>query len=465
MPSGPATKNRFLTAPIGRLFLSNALPMILVMSMGGLLNLVDAVFLGHFVGAEALTAVSLVFPILMITFAVSTLVGGGMTSLLARQLGAADKEAGGATFARAHGLALCIALVMIIVYLAVGPGLIKQLSGADSAVTRMAHLYLLIVIFGTPLQFLLGLHADALRIEGRAGTIGMLSVGVTLANIVLNYLLIVTFEFGVAGSAWGSVIAQGIGLALVVRLRLKSETLLQMATLVRHRWIGGWIPIIKLGAPLSLSFIGMALVSATIITTLRLTAEAGYADTIAAYGVVTRIVGFAYLPQMAIGLAMQAIVGNNFGAGLYQRSNSALLMAVGAVFAYCLIVALGLFATNATLGAGFSDDPVVVAQVGTIIRAMFALYVVAGPILVLALYFQAIGQPWRTAALTLAKPFVLTPLLVVALVTLIGPGSLWLAFPAADGLLAVIALAIVLRTLAHGSSQTGFGVSETSAKA
>ena len=62
MPSGPATENRFLTVPIGRLFLSNAVPMILVMSMGGLLNLFDAAFLGHYVGAEALPAVSLGFP-------------------------------------------------------------------------------------------------------------------------------------------------------------------------------------------------------------------------------------------------------------------------------------------------------------------------------------------------------------------------------------------------------------------
>lgn len=465
MPSGPATENRFLTVPIGRLFLSNAVPMILVMSMGGLLNLVDAAFLGHYVGAEALTAVSLGFPVVMTTFALSTLVGGGMASLLARQLGATDRGAGGATFSGAHGLAMFISLLFIAIYLAAGRHLVGQLAGAQDDITAMAHLYLLILVLGTPLQFLLGLHADALRVEGRAGTIGLLSIGVTIANIVLNYILIVTFNLGVAGSAWGTVIAQGGGLALMVGLRQRSETLLSLSTLRRHRWYSGWGAIIKLGAPLCLSFFGIALVSATVITALRLTAEAGYADTIAAYGIVTRIVSFAFLPQMAIGLAMQSIVGNNFGAGLYHRSDATLRLALGMVFFYCLAVALCLLATNTSIGGAFAGDPVVVAQVGVILRPMFTLYLFSGPILVLALYFQAVGMPGQTAALTLIKPFLLAPLLVTAMAALAGPDTLWFAFPAADGIMCVIALVMVLRTRARGSSQTGFGASMTDAKA
>ncbi|MDA3888954.1 MAG: MATE family efflux transporter, partial [Allgaiera sp.] len=92
---------------MGRLFLSNALPMIVVMSMGGLLNLVDAAFLGHFVGADALAAVSIVFPAVMISIALSTLVNGGMSSLLARHLGAGERDQAAAVFARAHGQTLC----------------------------------------------------------------------------------------------------------------------------------------------------------------------------------------------------------------------------------------------------------------------------------------------------------------------------------------------------------------------
>lgn len=70
--------NPFLTQPIGRVFLSNAVPMAVVMSTGGLLNVVDGIFVGRFVGADALAAISLAFPVVMVLTALTTLVGGGM---------------------------------------------------------------------------------------------------------------------------------------------------------------------------------------------------------------------------------------------------------------------------------------------------------------------------------------------------------------------------------------------------
>ena len=139
----------------------------------------------------------------------------------------------------------------------------------------MAYTYLAIMIFASPVQLLLAVHADAWRNEGRAGLMALMSVGVTLANIALNYLLIVTFDMGVAGSALGTAIAQGIGLSLLVGLRLRGGGILGISGLWTFRWIGGWRPILALGAPVSLSFIGIALVSATVITTLRLTAGTG----------------------------------------------------------------------------------------------------------------------------------------------------------------------------------------------
>jgi hypothetical protein len=90
-----------------------------------------------------------------------------MTNVLDRELagppvGSRRKKRGGATFSGAHGLAMCISLVFITIYLGAGSQLVGQLAGAQDDITAMAHLYLLILVLGTPLQFLLGLHADAL---------------------------------------------------------------------------------------------------------------------------------------------------------------------------------------------------------------------------------------------------------------------------------------------------------------
>lgn len=459
MSSRHSPDNRFLTAPTGRVFFATAFPMMLVMIMSGLLNVVDATFLGYFVGTNALAAVSIVFPVFMITVALSTLVSGGMSSLLARHLGANARDQAAEVFTRAHGLALCISLTLIAIFLVGGRAAIGHLANGQSGITGMAHTYLSIMIYATPVQFLLGLHADTWRNEGRAGFIALMSVGVTLANIALNYVLIVILDLGVAGSAWGTVLAQGLGLGLLIGLRLRGGGgLLPLASFGKCRWTGGWRPILAFGAPLSLSFIGIALVSATLIATLRLTAEAGYADTIAAYGIVTRILSFIFLPLMAIALATQSVVGNNVGAGLYLRSDAVLRLALGTALSYCVAVEIILLGSSDHIGAGFVRNPVVVAQVGAILRPMLYFYLFVGPLLVLALYFQAVGQPGRAAALTLTKPFLLSPALIVALGFIKDAEAIWFAFPIADGLMVSLAIVIMIASLKRHTTGSGFGL-------
>ena len=456
MSSEHASQNRFLTAPLGRLFATNAVPMMVMMLMSGLLTVVDAAFLGHFVGADALTAVSLVFPVLMVTIALSTLVSGGMSSLLARQLGAKHYAIATAVFAQAHGLALCLSLLLIASFATFGGFVIGHLADNQTDIAQMAYTYLAIMIYATPVQLLLAVHADAWRNEGRAGLMALMSLGVTLANIALNYVLIVPLDMGVAGSALGTAIAQGIGLALLVALRLRGAGILTISGLWTSRWIGGWRPILALGAPVSLSFIGIALVSATVITTLRLTAGPGYVESVAAYGIVTRIVSFTFLPLMAIALATQTIVGNNVGAKLYRRSDAALRIALAVAFSYCAFVEITLLIGHNWIGGVFVTDPDVTAQVGKILVPMLSLYLFTGPVLVLALYYQAIGRPLRTAALTLIKPFALSPLLLASLGFFVGAKAIWFAFPIADGIIVAIAVGVAITSR---NRSTGFGPS------
>jgi putative MATE family efflux protein len=459
MSSQHASQNRFLTATIGRLFVTNALPMMVMMLMSGMLAVVDAAFLGHFVGPDALAAVSLVFPILMVTIALSTLVSGGMSSLLARQLGARQHNDAMAVFAQAHGLALFLSMLLIVAFSTVAGFVISELSGGQADIARMATTYLAIMIFASPLQLLLSVHADAWRNEGHAGLIALMSAGVTLANIALNYVLIVPLDMGVAGSALGTAIAQGTGLALLVGLRLRGRGILRMSGLWTSRWIGGWRPILTLGAPVSLSFIGIALVSATVITTLRLTAGVGYVESVAAYGIVTRILSFTFLPLMAIAMATQTIVGHNVGAKLYRRSDAALRLALAVAFVYCALVEATLLIGHAWIGGGFVTSPEVIGQVGRILVPMLSLYLFTGPVLVLALYFQAVGKPARTAMLTLIKPFALSPLLLAVLGYFIGAKAIWFAFPIADAIIVAAALGVVIATQRHRALSTGFGLS------
>ena len=205
-------QNTFTHGPLGQIFLKTALPIILVMSMNGLLTVVDAMFLGRYVGADALGAVTLIFPLFMLIIALATLVANGMSSILARNLGAGDMAAAHGTFAGAHGLALAVSALLIVAYLLVGAPLVAALASGDAVLAEMARTYLVIMVFMSPLAFLLGVHSDALRNEGRIGFMAAMSLLVSLSNIGFNYVLIALAGMGVAGSALGTAAAQLLAL-------------------------------------------------------------------------------------------------------------------------------------------------------------------------------------------------------------------------------------------------------------
>ncbi|WP_319824992.1 MATE family efflux transporter [Thalassovita sp.] len=443
-PAANTIENPFLILPVRRLFLSNALPMAVVMSTSGLLNVVDGIFVGRFVGAQALAAVSLAFPVVMLLTALTTLTGGGMSSVLARHLGRGSRSEAGAVFAGAHGLSLAMSAVVILGALTLGPGIVSFLAAANEAVAGPARDYLLILILGAPVQFGLGLHADALRNEGRSGHIALLSVLVNLLNVAANYIAIVILDLGIAGSAIGTVAAQTFGLMLLLLVRKRDPALLPLGAIRHASWLTGWRQILSLGLPLCLSFIGMALVASTVLLAIGKSA-ADHHTYVAAYGVVTRVLGLAFLPQMAIALTTQSITGNNVGADRMDRAHAALRLAIGCAFLWCLGVTLTGMVAGETLGALFSRDQEVIAAVGAVMRPMTALYAVSGPILVLAMHFQAMGHPLRTAVLTLLKPWILTPVLIFVLNAHSGLAGIWFAFPVADAALLLVALMIIFR--------------------
>ncbi len=309
MSEDTSRKNAFLTAPLGAIFLKTALPIIFVMSMNGLLTVVDAIMLGIYVGTDAVAAVTTVFPIFILTVALATLVVGGMASVLARHLGAGRFVEARGTFASAHMLALTIAAALIVLFLGLGDRLVLMLANGPGPLAAMAERYIAIIIVCAPVQFLLAVQSDALRCEGRAGLMAGLSLLVSVANLALNYVLIALLDMGVAGSATGTVLAQVLALGLIALFRLFGRTELRLSALFRHNPLNGWSRMIALGSPQSLGFIGMALVSVTIMAALQRTATESYDTTIAAYGIITRIMTFALLPLLGLSQAMQAIVG------------------------------------------------------------------------------------------------------------------------------------------------------------
>lgn len=448
--STPPT-NTFLEDPLGRTYVKTALPIIFVMGMSGLLAVVDALFLGHYVGPNALAAVTLMFPAYMLIVALATLVSSGMSSLLARHLGGHRYDAARAVFAGAHGLALLVAGVLILLFVLFGPAVVRLAAGGSESLAQMGLTYLRITVLFSPLLFVLSVNSDTLRNEGRVGFMAAMSLLVSLANIGFNYVLIALLDMGVAGSAYGTVMAQVLGLAIILTFRFWGQTELHPKALLEHRLTHSWGRILALGAPQSLSFIGISLGAAAIMTALQVVNSPTYEATVSAYGIITRVLTFCYLPLLGLSFAMQTITGNNFGAGLWQRSNRSLTLAVTGAFCYCasIQVLVTVFATQ--IGTAFVADPVVVAEVTRILPIISAMFFLAGPLMMIAAYFQAIGDATRAAILSLSKPYLFAIPLTFILSANIGEIGIWTAGPLAE-LMMLFLTAVVLVITAQRKS-------------
>lgn len=444
--------NTYTHGPLGPIFVRTALPIIFLMAMNGLLTVVDAIFLGVYVGPEALSAVTLMFPLFMLILALSTLVANGMASVLARHLGAKDIDRSRAEFVGAHGLSAIVCMALIILFLAVAQPLTLAAANGSQALAHMGWVYLSISVFSSPIIFALTIHSTALRVEGRVGLMAITGGLVTLANIGLNYLLIAVLDMGVAGSALGTVLAQAIALIAILAFRLGKSSPLRLADLDWRRLGTGWPGFLALGAPSSLTFVGLSLGSAFVIIMLQTVNVANYDATIAAYGIVMRIFSFAFMVLMGMSQALQAIVGNNFGAKLFARSDRALVIAIVCGLIYSASMEILLISLRGYWGGLFVDDAAVIAQVAHMLPLMLPLYLFTGPQIMISSYFQAIGDAPRAAILGLSRTYAFTLPLTLCLPLVFGETGVWIVGPVAEflmlGLTATV-LALTARKTGH----------------
>jgi len=431
--------NPFLSGSIGAVFVRTSVPIVLVTLVNGLLTVVDAMLLGAFVGTDALSAVTLVFPFSMLLVAAATMVGIGMASVLGRRLGARDLDGARQTLAAAQGLALAVSVLAAALFFIAGSSAVGWVTGGNARLGDMAWTFLAISFATAPVTFLLSVQSDALRTEGRVAFMAIAGVIVTLANIALNALFIGAWHFGVAGSAWGTALAQLVALGVILAYRLSGKSVLPVVGLRCER---SWMEMLSLGLPRSLNFIGISLGSAAVLFALRQLELAQPEATIAAYGVATRLMTFAFLPLMGMSLALQAIAGNNAGAGMPERAMQGLRLAVTVSAAYGVVVMALLIGGRDVLGHLFVGEVAVVREVARIVPVYVAAYFAFGPVMMAAAYVQALGRVRQAALLSLGRTYCFAIPLTLLLPLIWGETGVWAAAPVADLLMLAVTLLV-----------------------
>lgn len=392
--------NAFLTGWLPGVFIRTAAPIVAITTVNGLFAVVDAYFLGAYVGPDALSAVSLIFPGLMLMISLQSLVSNGMASILARRLGAGKREEARRVFADAHTLALAVTLILNMVYWTLGRQVIDAGAAGNAAVADGATQFMGAMVAFAPVSFFLSLHLDGLRCEGKIGFMTLVTLSASLLNILANWLFMAEMHWGVLGSAAGSIASQFVCLAAVLAYRWRRPAALRPSG-------------------------GLALAEWR--------------------GIITRIMTFTYLPLLGLSIALQTIAGNNHGAGLGLRVGRSLQIAMGAALVYCTLVEITVELLAGRLGAVFVADPVIIAEVRRILPWTIGAYFLFGQMLILSSYFQSIGDAPRAAIFGLSRPYLFALPLTFLLPFVFGEQGIWMVPVFAEAGMFILAFLVLSR--------------------
>ena len=428
------------TKPIMGLFFGMAAPIAVGMMVNGLYNVVDAIFVTRAIGVNAMGGISIVFPIQMFIFALATLVGSGMASIVARQLGAKQVTEANTTIDIAFRLALTMALVITLAIYWNIDSLLKFL-GVSEALWPYAYGYLVpLVLLSFPIVFMSSIPSDLLRAEGKAMLMMASMVSSALLNIVLDAMFIFVLDMGVEGVAYATILSQIFAAALMLYFILGGKTHLKLRPFAYQMNWGILKGVTLLGIPILISHAGVSVFIALTNYTVTQFTEVDSDLYVSSYGLIGRLMIFFILPAIAMTISFQTIAGYNYGAKNYDRVLSTIKVGVTASLFYGLGVSgLMLLVPNQIIGI-FTQDQALLTTTAGIAFWSFLLFPLSNAHSVISSLFQALGKARQAIFLSSLRIYlILIPALLI-LPKIYGINGIWYSFPIAD----VIAFVVVI---------------------
>ena len=425
---------------IGRLLLKLSLPTFFGFFVMTLYNVVDTIFIGHYIGPLGIAGLSIVFPLQMISVGIGEMTGMGGASLISRSIGAGDIPKAERTLGNALTANIVLSVVLMVACLAV-PDFWLRLIGSSETILPYARDYMTIIIIGMLfMTFSMDMN-NLIRAEGNARVpmIGMI-VG-ALSNIALDAIFIIPLGMGIQGAALATVLAQMISVAFFMRYYFSGKSFLKIHL---HNLAIQWHILKEILAIGIASFARMVAVSFSAIFVNRMLILYGGDIAISAFGIIHRIMMFAIMPGIVLGGGMQPILGFNYGAKRYGRAIRTVVIAMGAALACGLIVFVVAYFATEPLVRIFTNDAELVTQSLYAARRIFLALGIIPVIMVGSLIFQSIGKAFQSFVTSIARPILFLIPLVFILPPHLGLDGVWLAFPISDGLTFLLTLLLLI---------------------
>ena len=431
MKTAPAAENKMGTMPIGKLLFNMSLPMMISMLVQALYNIVDSIFVAK-LSENALTAVSLAFPLQTLLIAVATGTGVGMNALLSKVLGErrsdeADKIAVNAAFI----YFLSYLVFLILGFTIVKPFYASQIGTADAEIMEMGIDYLrtvMIFSFGLLSQIF---FERLLTSTGRTIFSMTSQLCGAITNIILDPIFIFAFHMGVKGAALATILSQAISTIWVVRFLCGNKTQIHLRRKYMRLQPKVFLPCVALGLA---AFIMQA--SESIVAVCFNSSLLRYGGDIAVgtMTILTSVMQFAMLPLQGIAQGSQPISSYNYGAKNADRVKKTFRLLVITCLTYSVIFWIIVQLIPKVFVSLFTSDGALVAFAAPMLRIYMGGMLLFGIQIACQMTFTSLGRAVNSIVVAVVRKFVLLiPLIYIIPHAVSNPTvGVYMAEPIAD---------------------------------
>lgn len=423
----------FKSMSVGKLFTKLLVPTIMGMAASALFTVVDGIFVGNGIGSDAMTAVNISAPIFMIITGVGLMFGMGGGILTSINLSQGKKKVANINFTQSVIALVFISLVMTLL-LTIFPHKIATLFGSDEYLMDMVVEYLFWFSISLPFTVLVVALPFFIRLTNpKISMWAMLAA--TVVNIILDYLFIFVFKWGLFGAAIATDIGEFVGAAIMIIYLFRHSIAIRFvwlklsvkSLLLTLRNVGY---MIKLGFSVFLSEIT---ISVMIISGNYVFMDYMGADGVAAYSVICYLFPIIFMVFNATVQSAQPIISYNYGCGQMKRSDNALRLSILFTLAFAFSIMLLFICFTRSIVTLFIPDTASAAW-GYAVAGLplFATdYLFFGINIIIIGYYTSIERLRRAISLTVLRG-ILPVVFFFTLPLLLDVNGIWLAVAAGD---------------------------------
>lgn len=421
--------NAFSKEKVSKLLLKFSVPAIISLLVAELYNMVDTIFVGREIGGNAIAALVVVFPIQRIIAAVGMLLAIGTSTSVARSNG--EKDYDSLKMYIKNSLSLVIILIFsLVVFIFLFKEKILVFLGASNIVLPYANDYLSIIIMGSIFQcFTVVIGYILMSLGNRRILLTSNFIG-AITNIIVDYILVVSFGFGVKGAAIATVASQILAFTYMLYHFVKANEILKMKiSFSIDRKIAKSIIMVGFAAFIIEAEDGFAL---AVLNNLLLNNVGDIGVVIS--GVISKVSMFMFITIIGISSAMQPIAAYNTGAGQYDRLRKVVRESIIVAFISSAILWAGVLIFAKQIISVFVKDQHIITESVKAFRIMISVFPIISLYYVSIYYFQAIGKAKSSFLLSIYRQIILFIPLSVLLVGVFKLGAIgaWISYPISD---------------------------------